>query len=81
MSGKINYMLTGLVHGMRGREAFPNGWVLVSIPYNWIPTVTRSLQEMNWNLPEYQNGREWFLQERDRMMEEIIRQFPRNPAT
>ena len=75
MSGKVNYMITGLVHGMKGRAAFPDGWILVSVPYNWIPTITQSLNEMKWDLPEYEEGREKFLQERDRIMGEVVREF------
>jgi uncharacterized protein (DUF169 family) len=75
LSGKVNYFITGLGHGMRGREVFPEGWVLVSLPFNWIPTVTRNLNEMQWVLPAYTAGREKFLKERAIMMNEIARGF------
>jgi hypothetical protein len=68
-------MNTNLSHGMKGREVFPDGWVLVSIPFQWIPTVTRNLNEMDWVPPAYNMGREKFLQERDRLLDEIIREF------
>lgn len=61
LSGKINYIITGLSYGMKGRHVFPDGWLLISIPYQWIRTVTQNLKEMNWDLPAYQMGREEFV--------------------
>jgi uncharacterized protein (DUF169 family) len=52
-SGKVNYMITGLAYGMIARQVFPEGKVLISIPWNWIPTITKNLQEMKWVLPGY----------------------------
>jgi uncharacterized protein (DUF169 family) len=76
MTGKVNYFFTDLqTHGMRGRQVFPDGWVLISIPFNWIPTLTQSLKEMKWDLPEYTAGREYFLQERERILGEITQEF------
>jgi uncharacterized protein (DUF169 family) len=75
LTGKLNYMITGLGHGMRGREVFPEGWILISIPFNWIPTVTRNLSEMQWVLPAYTAGREKFIKERKVMLDEIARGF------
>jgi hypothetical protein len=42
-----------MVHGMRGRVLFPEGSMLISIPYHWIPIMTQNLQEMNWHLPSH----------------------------
>ncbi len=78
MSGKVNYMITGLGHGMKGREVFPEGWVLISIPFNWIPTITRSLNEMEWVLPAFTAGREKFLKERDLLIKEISQGFQKH---
>ncbi len=76
MSGKVNYMFTSLqTHGMKSRKAFPDGWVLISIPFNWIPTITQSLNEMKWDLPEYTAGREYFLRERKRILDEVIKKL------
>jgi hypothetical protein len=38
------------------------GWLLMSIPYQWIPTITQNLKEMKWVLPGYTLGREKFIQ-------------------
>jgi uncharacterized protein (DUF169 family) len=68
LSGKVNYAITGLSFGMKAKEVFPEGWVLISIPYQWIPTITKSLNEMKWVLPAYTDGREKFLEREKRVM-------------
>ncbi len=52
-SGKVNYMITGLGYGMIARKVFPEGKVLISIPWNWIPIITQNLKEMKWVLPGF----------------------------
>jgi uncharacterized protein (DUF169 family) len=58
-SGKVNFILPEFVHGMKGRELFPKNSVLLSIPYHWIPTLTRNLGEMTWHLPSHQNRKQY----------------------
>ena len=53
VTGKVNYMTTGISLGMKSKKVFPEGKQLIAIPYNWLPTVTRNLQEMEWVLPAY----------------------------
>jgi uncharacterized protein (DUF169 family) len=76
-SGKVNYTPTGLAFGMKSKEAFEEGWILISIPYHWIPTITQNLKEMNWVPPSYTEGREKFL-ERERANLEELRQRAEN---
>jgi uncharacterized protein (DUF169 family) len=71
LSGKVNYIVTGLAFGMRGREAFPPGWWLISIPCNWIPIIAKNLGEMNWELPAYTLGREKFMEYEHRILSEL----------
>jgi uncharacterized protein (DUF169 family) len=77
-SGKVNYTVTGISMGMKAHEALPEGWIMISIPYNWIPTIMQNLKEMKWVLPAYAAGREKFLKQKMRMMEELI-QESQNP--
>ena len=78
LSGKLNYMMTGLGFGTKGRQVFPEGWLLISIPYNWIPTITQNLREMKWALPAYTGGKEKFMQYEQQIMKELA-QEARNP--
>jgi len=54
-SGRVNFIIPEMIHGMKGRELFPNGSILISIPYQWIPTMAHNLREMPWHLPSHEN--------------------------
>jgi len=47
-TGKINYMVSGLSWGMNGRRVYPEGLVIVVIPFHKLPIVTENLKEMTW---------------------------------
>ncbi len=70
-SGNVNYIMTGMHFGMKGREVYPEGLVLVSIPFNWIPTITQNLKEMKWVLPAYALGREKWMEQEEQIMKEL----------
>jgi len=53
LTGEVNYVTTGLSFGMKARRVFPEGRQLISIPYNWLPTITQNLKEMPWVPPAY----------------------------
>jgi uncharacterized protein (DUF169 family) len=48
LTGELNYITAGLGFGMRVNKAFPLGRQIISIPYDWLPTIVRNLQEMPW---------------------------------
>jgi uncharacterized protein (DUF169 family) len=74
-SGKVNYTPTGLAFGMKSKEVFGEGWILISIPYQWLPTITQNLKEMKWVLPSYTEGREKFLEREKANMEALARLY------
>ncbi len=61
-SGKVNFIVPEMVHGMKGRELFPEGSIVISIPYHWIPTMAQNLNEMTWHLPSH-TGKKQYLAE------------------
>jgi uncharacterized protein (DUF169 family) len=69
-SGKVNFLIPDFVHGMKGRNLFPENSVVVSIPYNWLPTMTRNLNEMTWHLPSHE-GRDQYLAEFGSILREL----------
>jgi uncharacterized protein (DUF169 family) len=73
-TGKVNFTVTGLAFGMKAKEVFEEGWILISIPYNWIPIITQNLREMKWVLPSYTEGREEFLIREKANIDELARQ-------
>ena len=46
MSGKINFCITGMHHGMRRRKVYPAGLHIISIPYQKLDEVVTALLEM-----------------------------------
>lgn len=50
VSGKVNFVITGLGHGMRRRKVYPAGRMLISIPYAKLQEVIQALDEMDWEL-------------------------------
>ena len=72
LSGKVNYISTGLSYGMKCRKVFPEGWFLISVPYQWIPTITQNLKEMHWVLPGHTMGQDEFMEYEHRIIGEIV---------
>ena len=75
LTGKVNYAITGLGFGLKARQVFPEGLVLISIPYDWIPIITQNLKEMKWVLPSYTDGREKFMERDKRIRAELLEEF------
>jgi uncharacterized protein (DUF169 family) len=52
-TGEINYLNTGILYGPKRYKIFPPDRQIISIPFDWLPVITRNLQDMTWTLPEY----------------------------
>jgi len=60
LTGELNYTITGLGHGLKRRKLFPEGLQLVSVPYDLLPSLLQTLQDMPWVLPAYEpDGQEY----------------------
>jgi uncharacterized protein (DUF169 family) len=73
-SGKVNYTITGMAFGMKAKRIFPEGMVLISIPFNWIPVIVKNLEEMKWVLPAYTDGVEKFKEREKKIVEDLTRE-------
>ena len=73
-SGKVNYIITGLTFATKAKEIFEEGLILITIPYQWIPTITQNLKEIDWVLPAYAEGKEEFRKREERIFEEAVRE-------
>lgn len=67
--GEINLMVTGLQHGMKARNLFPEGLLLLTIPYHLLPEITTNLATIEWDLPQYSWGKETHKEK----MQEIVK--------
>jgi uncharacterized protein (DUF169 family) len=48
LSGDMNLTVTGFGFGMKARGLFPEGRILISIPWDKLPGILKNLEEMNW---------------------------------
>jgi len=71
-SGKVNFLIPEFIHGMNGRELFPTGSVLISIPYQWLGVIARNLQEMTWHLSSHRS-RTHYLEEFEAILGDLSR--------
>ena len=60
-TGKLNYSITGLGHGMKRRKLFPQGKQIISIPSDLFPLMLSALEEMEWELPAYRPDGDLFI--------------------
>lgn len=64
-----------MVYCLRVRQVFPESQVLISVPYNWIPTVTQNLNELPWEPPEFTIDRDTFIKRRKQVLDEVAEEF------
>lgn len=70
LTGKVNHLVTGMSFGSRGKQVFPMGWILISLPWDRIDGVVKNLGNMTWDLPAYYEGKEKFMEREDRVRAE-----------
>ncbi len=58
LSGELNFTITGFGFGMKARKLFPEGLILMSIPYDLLPGMIENLQDMKWVPHSYTIGRD-----------------------
>ena len=60
LTGELNYSVTGLGHGMKRRNLFPEGRQIISIPFDLLSSLLQTLRDMPWVLPAYKpDGKEF----------------------
>jgi uncharacterized protein (DUF169 family) len=72
LTGKVNYMVTGMSFGAKAKGVFPEGWLLISLPWDKMKVVLDSLKVMKWVLPSYAEGPEEFRKREARLREEAF---------
>jgi uncharacterized protein (DUF169 family) len=56
LTGDMNLSVTGFGFGMRARRLFPEGMILLSIPWDKLPGILKNLEDMNWVPHSYTIG-------------------------
>jgi uncharacterized protein (DUF169 family) len=72
LTGKLNYMITGMSFGSKAKRVFPEGLILISIPWDKLSMIIDNLETMTWNLPSYEEGPEDFRKREARLKEEAF---------
>jgi uncharacterized protein (DUF169 family) len=78
INGELNFMVTGLYHGMKARHLFPEGLLFISIPYDQLPEVVENLKSIQWELPQYSWGKEEHLKRMKQYVAEVVEEMERN---
>jgi len=78
ISGELNLTVTGLGSGMKARQVLPEGLILISIPYDLLPMMVENLQDMEWVLLSYTEGREAHNKRFKRLTEALRQEFLAN---
>ncbi len=58
ISGELNYIITDVSHGMRAKQIFPAGTILISIPFDKINPISEALKKIEWYPAMYSEGSE-----------------------
>ena len=48
VTGKVNFCITGMHHGLKRRNLYPKGMHLIAIPFAKLPETIYALENMNW---------------------------------
>lgn len=73
LTGKANYVVTGMSFGAKAKRVFPEGWLLISLPWEKMRMVVDNLREMKWVLPSYEEGPEAFHEREARLREQCFK--------
>jgi uncharacterized protein (DUF169 family) len=58
ISGQLNFAPTGLGSGMKARRVLPEGLIMITIPFDLLPMISRNLKDMDWVLESYTESRD-----------------------
>jgi uncharacterized protein (DUF169 family) len=71
VTAEINMTVTGFGFGMRARGLFPEGNILISIPWDKLPQIIKNLEEMEWVPESYTLGAEGHKKKIKRIVAEL----------
>ncbi|MBN1566524.1 MAG: hypothetical protein JXA73_01660 [Acidobacteria bacterium] len=76
VSGEIIFTVTGFGFGfgMKARQLFPEGRILLTIPWDRLPDILRNLAEMEWAPESFKLGPEGHKKKMRRIREDISRE-------
>jgi len=75
LTGEINLTVTGFGFGMKARGLFPEGRILMTIPWERIGDVLQNLNEMEWVPESFSIGAEAHKNKMKRIRDEVAKEF------
>jgi uncharacterized protein (DUF169 family) len=75
LSGELDLTVTNFSAGMKARQVFPEGLVLLAIPYDLLPMIIENLQDMEWVIPDYVEGREAHSKKFPVLIETLMKEY------
>ena len=78
-TGEINFNVTGFGFGMRSRRLFPEGRILLTIPWDRLPGLLQNLKEMDWVPESFTLGSAGHKAKVKRIAEEIKKEIEAKP--
>ena len=75
LSGELDLTVTNFSAGMKARQVFPEGLVLLAIPYDLLPMIIENLQDMEWVIPDYVEGREAHSKRFQEVIEALMKEY------
>ena len=74
LNGDMNLSITGFGFGMKSRRLFPEGQILVSIPWDKLAMVLKNLEDMEWVPESYTLGPEGHKKKVHRIAEDLAKE-------
>jgi len=71
LNGEMNLTITGFGFGMKSRRLFPEGQILLTIPWDKLPGILKNLEEMEWVPESYNLGAEGHKKKVRRIVKEL----------
>jgi uncharacterized protein (DUF169 family) len=59
ISGEVNYLITDISHGMKSKQIYPPGTILISIPFDRISQLVDGLERIDWHPAVMNKGKEY----------------------
>ncbi len=73
ISGELNFILSDVSHGMKAKQVFPSGTILISVPFDKVAQLVQGLHKIEWEPAMYTEGRE----AHDRKFKEVVESLHR----
>ena len=77
-TGKVNWTITGLAYGAKSKEIFPEGKMIIIIPFDWIPIMVHNLKDFQWDMPSYTMGAKKFYEWEDKLIGGLVKEMEEN---